>query len=359
MPSMAERWGSLAARLLSGARSEPRAGAPSGRGGQPGGTGPDPSAAASTEAVFRRIELLVTQRLDGLLSGDHLGLLPSTGTELAEGRPYEPGDDARKIDWNLSARMASTHVRDTEADRELTTWIVADRSPSQRFGTASCEKSDLVLAATGALGFLAARGANRVGLLVSGGDTLVRVPPAAGRAAVHVMLRTVASVLPDDAPDQAALGRQRSRPEARGPLVPLAAALDALARMARRHGLVVVVSDFLEDGWQRPLGRLAQRHQTLAIVTTDPREHDLPDVGLLTVVDPETGRRLEVQTSSPVLRRRYAEAAAQRRQALHRSLRAAGADPLELRTDRDWVLDIVRHVLSGRRHRLGHAGSVR
>lgn len=307
----------------------------------------DPVDLRGSEAVFRRIELLVTHRLDGLLSGDHLGLLPSTGTELAEGRPYEPGDDARKIDWNLSARMASTHVRDTEADRELTAWIVADRSPSQRFGTASCEKADLVLAGAGAIGFLAARGANRVGVLVSGGDTLVRVPPASGRGAVHVVLRAVASVNPEDAPSGA------------GGRVPLAAALDALAKVHTRRGLVVVVSDFLEPGWQRPLGRLSQRHQSLAIVTADPREHELPDVGLLTLVDPETGRRVEVQTSSPVLRRRYAEAAEAQRRTLFRSLRASGADVLELRTDRDWVLDVVRHVVTGRRHRLGVAGSAR
>ncbi|HEX2851284.1 MAG TPA: DUF58 domain-containing protein, partial [Acidimicrobiales bacterium] len=114
-----------------------------------------------------------------------------------------------------------------------------------------------------------------------------------------------------------------------------------------------------EDGWQRPLGRLSQRHQTLAIVTSDPREHEIPDVGLLTLVDPETGRRLEVQTSSPVLRRRYADAAAAQRRSLLASLRGAGADVMELRTDRDWVLDIVRHVVTGRRHRLGHPGAAR
>ena len=287
-------------------------------------------------ASLRRLELLVTRRLDGLLSGDYRGILPGQGTELAEGRPYVAGDDVRRIDWSLTARMDSPHVRTTEADRELTTWVVVDRSASLDFGTAGSEKRDLVLAATAAVGFLTARGGgNRVGGMVTGGDTRVVLPPRAGRAGAHALLRRIAETPRRDAPPagDATVG----------------AALTAIARMHQRRGLVVVVSDFLEPGWEQPLRRVSLRHQTLAMVTVDPRELTLPAVGLLTLVDPETGKRLEVQTSSPKLRARYEAAAAEQAARRTRELRRAGCDVIELSTDRDWLIDIVRHVGAGRR----------
>jgi uncharacterized protein (DUF58 family) len=287
-------------------------------------------------ASLRRLELLVTRRLDGLLAGDYRGILPGQGTELAEGRPYVAGDDVRRIDWSLTARMNDPHVRTTEADRELTTWVVVDRSASLDFGTANSEKRDLVLAATAAVGFLTARGGgNRVGGMITGGERRVVLPPRSGRQGAHALLHRVDETPRGDTPpaEDATVG----------------AALTSIARMHQRRGLVVVVSDFLEKGWEQPLRRVALRHQTLALVTVDPRERTLPAVGLLTLVDPETGRRLEVQTSSPKLRARYEAAAAEQDAHRRRELRRAGCDVIELSTDRDWLVDIVRHVGAGRR----------
>ncbi|MGH9277627.1 MAG: DUF58 domain-containing protein, partial [Acidimicrobiales bacterium] len=138
--------------------------------------------------ALRKLELLVTRRLDGLLAGDYHGLLQGPGSHPAEGRPYEIGDDVRRIDWNLSARMVDPHVRTTEPDRELTTWIVVDRSASLDFGTADCEKRDLAVAATAAVGFLTARAGNRIGAILSGGPALAVLPPRSGPGVVHRVL---------------------------------------------------------------------------------------------------------------------------------------------------------------------------
>ena len=295
-------------------------------------------------AALRRLELQVTRRLDGLLSGDYHGLLPGQGSEPAEGKPYEPGDDVRRIDWSLSARMDEPHVRTTDSDRELTTWLLVDTSGSLDFGTGRREKRELALAAAASIGFLTARGGNRVGAVLTGGPSRVTMPPRPGRAGVHGVLRAVATT------------PRRTDPPGDG--AGLGAGLDALARLGQRRGLVAVVSDFLEPGWQRPLRRVSLRHQVVALVVADAREATLPDVGLLTLVDPETGALLEVQTSSKKLRARYeAAAAAQVAQRRH-DLRAAGCDVVELDTSRDWLLDVVRHVGAARRTRGGLSRAV-
>ena len=298
----------------------------------------------SEAAALRRLELQVTRRLDGLLAGDYRGLLPGQGSEQADGKPYEPGDDVRRIDWNLTARMDTPHVRTTESDRELTTWLVVDTSASLDFGTGRREKRELALAGAAAVGFLTARGGNRVGALLTGGETRTALPPRPGRAGVHAVLRRIAATPRREAPP--------------GEGATLAAGLESLARMHHRRGLVTVVSDFLEPGWQRPLRHVALRHQVLALVVTDAREATLPAVGLLTLVDPETGRRVEVQTSSAKLRARYAEAAARQAADRRRDLRRAGCDTIELDTARDWLLDVVRHVAANRRTRGGLSRAV-
>lgn len=284
---------------------------------------------------LRRLELLVTHRLDGLLQGDHQGLVPGGGSEPAGGRPYEPGDDVRRMDWSLTARSGAPHVRTTIADRELETWIVVDGSASLDFGTADCAKRDLVLAAAASFAFLTARDGNRVAALEFGPDGIVVVPPRSGRAAVLAILH-----------------RLERRPPAGEGSPSLADALRRLRLTARRRGLVVVLSDLLDaSAWERELRALANRHEVVVVEVRDPREDDLPAVGLLTLVDPETGRRLEVQTSNGRVRARFAEAAAGRRAAVSRSVRAAGASQLVLSTDRDWLVDIVAYVAARRRRR--------
>lgn len=289
---------------------------------------------------LRHLELMVTRRLDGLLLGDHHGLLPAAGTEPASGRPYVPGDDARRIDWNLSARSLETHVRTTDADRELETWVVVDTSASCDFGTARSEKRHLVAAMVASVGFLTLRDGNRLGAVLAGGDRLITVPARAGRSPLVALLGRLLN-LPrrDGAPGDGAT---------------LAAALDRLHGVHRRRGAVVLVSDLLEAadgpaGWARPLGRLAHRHHVVVAEVRDPREAELPAVGLLTVVDPETGRRLEVQSASARLRARFATAAAGQRAERAQSVRAAGAQHLVLSTDRDWLIDVVRFVVAARR----------
>ena len=286
---------------------------------------------ATRSDVLRRLELDVRRRIDGRASGDHATLTVGPGSERAGARAYEPGDDARLIDWNLTARSAETFVRQTEADRESETWIVADRSASLDFGTARSEKRDVVLGAVAAFGMLRIGGGNRIGLVMSGTDTLVHRPARQGRNAF-----------------MAALSAVYDTPRMQGPpaeSTDLAAACRWLQGAARRRGQVVVVSDFLDpDRWQRELRLLALRHEVIGVHVTDPRELELPDVGILAVVDAETGRQRYVSTGSRGLRDRYATAAAERNQGIRTAIHAAGAEYLALSTDRDWLTDAVAFV---------------
>ena len=256
-----------------------------------------PASAPRVESTLRRLELDVFRRLDGLLQGEHLGLVPAPGSEAGESREYMVGDDVRRMDWPVTARTTIPHVRDTIADRELETWVVVDRSASLDFGTAEFEKRELALAMVAAVGFLTSRSGNRVGALVQGNDRTFFVPARSGREAMLALLHQV-----DTAP---------RTDEATRPSADLKDALRTAAKLARRRGLVVVISDFLTSSeWQPALRALAARHDVLAVEVIDPREMELPPVGLVTLVDTETGRRVEVQTASERVRTRYAEAAA-------------------------------------------------
>ncbi|MCU1357727.1 MAG: hypothetical protein JWM89_3145 [Acidimicrobiales bacterium] len=288
-------------------------------------TGPD--------EVLRRLDLAVGHKLDGLLHGEYQGLVPGHGSELGETRMYVAGDDVRRIDWNVTARMQTPHVRDSIADRELETWVLTDLGASMDFGTAWCEKRDLAISATAAVGFLTARTGNRFGSLVARPEGPSMMPARGGR--LHLM---------------ASLHRLTTMPRAGTGTVDLGAAIDRLGALARRRGMVVVVSDFLADPetWVQPLRRLGARHETIAIEVLDPRELSLPDVGLLSLVDPATGETREVATASKRLRARYEAAAGEQRAAIADGIRAANADHLVLRTDQDWLLDIVRFVVSRR-----------
>jgi uncharacterized protein (DUF58 family) len=297
------------------------------------------------EQALRRLELTVLRRLDGLLQGDHLGLVPGPGTEAAEGREYLPGDDVRDMDWNLTARMTLPHVRDRVADRELETWALVDATASMDFGTGHAEKRDLAVAAVAAVGFLTARSGNRFGALILHPAGHLHVPARSGRPHLIALLRTLL-----------ALPRSRPGSHAASQAVPsgLGEGADLLRRTVRhRGGLVVVASDLLEpvDSWERPLRLLGVRHQVLAVEVVDPRELSLPDVGILTVVDPETGRRRDVPTASRRLRDDYARAASTQRATIASALRRAGAAHLRLHTDGDWTREIVRHVQAQRRRR--------
>src|SRR5258705_7355036 len=315
------------------------------------------------EVVLNRMQLLVTRKLDGLLQGDYLGLLPGPGTEAGESREYRPGDDVRRMGWPVTARTTLPHVRQTIADRELETWLAVDLSASLDFGTARYLKRDLAVAARAAVSHLTIRGGNRNGAVVGTGTSdeakllatgtgtelvgglsanrpgVRRLPARPGRKEAQGLLRTIANTAETSG---ATFGR-----------TDLGALIDALNRPPRRRGLAAVISDFLvpPEQWARPLRKLAVRHDVLAVEILDPRELELPDVRILALAHPETGIVHEVQTSDRRLRERYAAAAAAQRTAIAAAIRASGASHLRLRTDSDWLLDIVKFVAAARHAR--------
>ncbi|MER5393181.1 DUF58 domain-containing protein [Saccharopolyspora sp. NPDC002686] len=289
--------------------------------------------AGRLEAALRSLELSVRGRLDGLLQGNHLGLVPGPGTEPGEARVYQPGDDVRRMDWAVTARMSEPHIRQTVADRELETWVAMDLSPSLDFGSAACEKRELAVAALAAVVFLTSGGGNRIGAVLDNGTGPVRVPARGGASHARSLLRKAA-------------GTPRAEEGTRGDLGGL---LESLRRPPRRRGLAVVVSDFLgPTDWQRALRGLGARHSLLAIEVLDPRDVELPDVGTVLLSDPETGKQREVHTS-PVLRKEFAAAAAAHREEVAAVLRRAGCAHLVLRTDSDWIADVVRFVVARKR----------
>jgi uncharacterized protein (DUF58 family) len=316
------------------------------------------------EAVLSRLQLLVTRKLDGLLQGDYVGLLPGPGSEAGESREYRPGDDVRRMDWPVTARTTMPHVRQTVADRELETWLAVDLSASLDFGTAKYLKQDLVIAAAAAMAHLTVRGGNRIGAVVGTGSGGPAREPAGPVWARRRRRGAAPAVAPPPSPiirlparpgrkEAQGLLRAIARTEVRPGRADLGELIDRLNRPPRRRGVAVIISDFLApvESWARPARKLAVRHDVLAIEVVDPRELELPDVGVLTLADPETGALHEVQTADPTLRRRYAEAAAQQRGEIARTLRAAGAAHLRLRTDTDWLLDMVRFVAAQRHAR--------
>lgn len=290
---------------------------------------------AGSEHALRQLELQIGRKLDGLVHGDHESARPGPGGDAGDGRAYRPGDDVRRIDWNLTARSGEVHVRDTIAERELETWFVIDGSASLDFGTARHEKRDLAVAVVAAFGILAARAGNRTAAVVFDGQGTQLVAPRPGRDAVMGLL-----------------ARLERRPRSTGGEASLAAALRRVRAVARRRGLVVVVSDLLDGSdWPLELRALSARHDVVVAHLSDPREDDLPPVGLLTLVDPETGERHEVQTSSRKFRERYVAAARDRRETSRAAVRAGRATRLDVSTDRDWLRDVVRFVAEGRRRR--------
>ncbi len=295
------------------------------------------------EEILRRLTLDVSRRLDGMLHGDFEGIVPGRGSELGETRTYEPGDDVRRIDWNVTARMQAPHLRETIADRELETWIVVDRSSSLDFGTVTCEKRDLVLAAAAGVGLMCARGGNRVGGVVVRGSTSDTVPPRQGRKHLLGLLSRI---------------QHTPRADESGP-ADLGGALRRLGAMAPRRGFVAVVSDFRgdPDRWRTALGTVALKHSVLCITVVDPRELEIPPVGLVQFLDPTTGATREVNTDDAEVRARFARLAADHQAAVAGAARSAGADHLVLRTDSDWLMDLATHV--GDRRRRAETAAVR
>lgn len=296
--------------------------------------------AVVSPGAARRLNLEITRRLDGLLQGNHPGLLPGPGSEPAEARRYLPGDDVRRIDWAVTARTQETHVRDAIAERELETTLVVDLSGSMCFGTSHWQKRELAISAAAAFAHLSSGPGDRVGAVVIAPSDLRRVPPRSGRESTLALLHTLLACPRSDAP---------------GP--GLAAALGQVNDPPRRRGLVVILSDLVDGdplaapAWAKPLARLTLRHDVVVAEIIDPRELALPDMGVLRLVDPQSGEQLEVQTSSAAVRDRFATAAAQQRERHAQAIRRAGASHVVLRTDRDWLLELAHHLARRKRTR--------
>lgn len=289
-------------------------------------------AVSDAEMTLRRAELSVRHKLHGFLQGDYRGALPGPGSDPNDGRTYQPGDDVRRIDWSLSARSNQIQVRDTIAERELETWVVVDGSASMDFGTGHWLKRDLAAAATSAYGFLSSRLGSRFGVVIANPDGATTIAPGAGNDQVRL-----------------AMLQMMSRKDAPAGAADLDGAIEMVRRFGRRPGAVVLISDFLDDSaWVRSMRGLSQSARTIAVEVRDDREGYLPDVGLLTLVDPETGRLKEVNTSSPRFRLAYERAAKAQRDAIAHTIRSAGAEHLVLNTSGDWVSEIMRHHLAAR-----------
>lgn len=277
--------------------------------------------------LLRTLELTISRRMDGVLHGNYQGLTPGHGSEPGESRPYAPGDDVRRIDWNVTARTQETYIREQIADHDLTAWLVVDASATMQFGTVTNTKAHTALAATAAVGFLTARNQNRVGAVMVAGPDIHVVPPRSGKNQIRAILSTLAAPPVSDGHGKA----------------DLAGALDRVGALAKRQGFVAVISDFAGSDWTKALGRLSLRHDLLAITVHDPREYDVPPIGLVQMTDPASGRTREVRVTESV-QRKFITIAAERRTTRLDELGRTGADTIELATDGDWLGSIVAHV---------------
>jgi uncharacterized protein (DUF58 family) len=280
--------------------------------------------------VLEKLDLVVARRTRGVLPGDRLAAGVGRGTELAQLRPYEVGDDVRQIDPAATARMGEPYVRLHVPERTLTTWLVVDRSPSMAFGTTKRLKSDVADGAAIVVARLAVRRAGRVALCTFGAGEPRLLPPRASKPGMVAVRRALAGgVAPDGA------GDKRS----------LAHALVKLGRVATSPGLVVVISDFRDqDDWIRPLGALAAHHSVMAIEVRDPRETQLPNVGHLALVDPESGELVQIDTSRRRVRQRFAAIEAESRARVASELRRLAVEHVVLSTGGDWLKELGRRL---------------
>ena len=294
------------------------------------GPGPIP------EPLLRALDLELGRRVDGLLAGDHRSNHVGIGTEFALVREWFPGDDVRRIDWNVTARTNQVQVRVDVAERAMTSWLLLDVSPSMTFGTANRRKWDVAEGVAVAFGYLASRRGNRVGVLSFGARTSLVLPPRQGRAGLLGVLRAA-----QDEPERERVGATS-----------IGDAFASLARVARQRALVLVVSDFRGPrDWRGPLLQLTARHEVVVVEIRDPREQELPDVGHVWLVDPETGRQLHVDTGRRRVRERFASLAADDRESLAAELASLGVRHVVLPTSGDWLRPFASFAAGGKRRR--------
>lgn len=286
------------------------------------------------EQILQRLDWRVIRRLDGLLQGDYRTAFYGAGVDFADLREYEPGDDIRHIDWNVTARMDTPYIRQYVADRELTAWLLLDRSPSMGFGPSERPKELVLTEFVATIARLLTRGGNRVGAVLYNNEVERVIEPRSGR---NQVLR---------------IARDLMRPPVNGGKeTDLAGLVRTGLNVIKRRSLVFVVSDFIsQPGWERPLALLSQRHEVVAVRMFDPREVELPDAGVIVMQDSETGAQLFVDTSDPRFRRRFHDAAVAREERLQSGFRRAGVELYSVSTDDDLVRALVR-MLELRKHR--------
>jgi uncharacterized protein (DUF58 family) len=279
------------------------------------------------EAILRRVEWTVIRRLDGLLQGEYRTLFRGHGLDLADIREYEPGDDVRYIDWNVSARMDTPYVRQYLEDREVAAHFLLDLSPSVDFGTTETLKRDQLVDFLAVLARLLTRHGNKVGAVLYAGKVEKTVPAGSGKMQVLRLINDVQT-----------LPRLQS-----APYTSVSELIEHALRTIKRRSVIFLVSDFFTaPGWERPLGMLSRKHEVIAVRLEDPRERELPDIGLVAMNDAETGESVYVDTHDARFRKRF-EAVVQKREVeLSTAFRRAGVDVLTLSTEGDLVGAILQ-----------------
>ena len=312
----------------------------------PGGIAQPSPGGADPEALLRRLEWTVLRRLDGVLQGSVRTLMRGSGMDLADLREYQLHDDVRHIDWNVTARLQTPHVRVYTEDREMAAWFLLDLSPSVDFGSGPRLKRQVLAEFVAVLARLLTRHGNRVGALLYGGRVEQVIAARAGRRHVLHLLHAI-SHRPGPIPSEPVTTR-------------LAELLRAAGHLVHRRSTLFVVSDFISaPGWEQPLAQLASRHEVVAVRLVDPLERELPDLGLMTLRDLESGEQLLVDTHDAGFRQRFAAAAARREDALRQALARAGVDTLELSTEGELGEAILRFVeLRRQRSRLAAGGGM-
>ena len=291
------------------------------------------------EVTLQRLDWTVLRRLDGLLQGDYRTLFYGQGLDLADIREYQPQDDVRYIDWNVTARMDTPYVRQCHEDREITAHFLCDLSPSLDFGTVRTEKRAVVEDIVAVLARILTRHGNRVGAILYNGSVERAIPAGGGKPAVLRMLSEI----------------RRSPRLREAPYTALADLISAADRTIRRRSLIFVVSDFFSaPGWERALGRLAMRNEVIAVRVSDPREREIPDIGWITMTDAETGEQLQVDTHDRRFRERFAVVVRKHEEALRQAFVRAGVDVLEVSTEEDLVRAIARFAQVRKQRRGRH-----
>ena len=292
--------------------------------------------ASTPERILQRLDWQVIRRLDGLLQGDYRTLFYGFGVDFADLREYQPEDDVRYIDWNVTARMNTPYVRQYTEDREITAWFLLDLSPSIDFGTVQSLKRTVLIDFVATLARILTRHGNRVGAIFYGSKIERTILPRSGRVQVLHLIND--------------LLKQPQLP--RAPFTDLTPLLEGGLYAIKRRSLIFIISDFISTpGWERPLSLLNQRHEVLPVRLSDPREVQLPDIGLVVMEDAETGDQMYVDTHDRRFRQRFEEAARVREAELAQAFKCAGVKELSLSTEDDLVNSIVRFATLRRQRR--------